>query len=89
MTASNGLDVSGHDALTNLALLALGGIVAIAGLLRIAGNVAAFVTGAEQPTGGLAAGIGVFAHRATPGPPSAPPGSTPMPIGPPSPSSSR
>lgn len=67
MTANNGLAVSGHDALTNLALLALGGIVAIAGVLRVAGNVAAFVTGAEQPTGGLAAGIGVFGLPGDPG----------------------
>ena len=42
MTANNGLDVSGNDALTNLALLALGGIVAVAGILRVAGNIAAF-----------------------------------------------
>ena len=67
MTANSGLDVSGHDALTNLALLALGGIVAIAGVLRVAGNVTAFVTGSEQPTGGLAAGIGVFGSPGEPG----------------------
>lgn len=67
MTANNGLDVSGHDALTNLALLGLGGVVAIAGVLRVAGNVAAFVTGAEQPTGGLAAGFGVFGSAGDPG----------------------
>ncbi len=67
MTANNGLDVSGHDALTNLALLALGGVVVIAGVLRVAGNVAAFVTGADLPTGGLAAGFGVFGSVGDPG----------------------
>lgn len=73
VSANNNLDVTGHDGLTNLALLALGAIVAIAGVLRVAGNLAAFVTGAEQPTGGLAAGLGVFG---TPGDPGAPLGST-------------
>ncbi|GAA1989966.1 TraM recognition domain-containing protein [Microbacterium pumilum] len=69
MSANNGLDVSGHDGLTNLALLALGAIVTIAGVLRVAGNLAALVTGTEQPTGGLAAGLGVFGAPGDPGVP--------------------
>lgn len=69
MSAHDSLDVSGHDGLTNLALLTLGAVVAIAGVLRVAGNLAAFVTGAEQPTGRLAAGLGVFGSPGDPGAP--------------------
>ncbi|PZU36313.1 MAG: type VI secretion protein [Microbacterium sp.] len=61
------MDVSGRDGLANLALLGLGAVIAIAGVLRVAGNLAAFVTGATQPTGGLAAGLGVFGSPADPG----------------------
>jgi type IV secretion system protein VirD4 len=67
MTAPHGVGVSGPDGLTNVALLALGGVVAIAGILRVGGNLAAFLTGAEQPTGGLAAGLGVFGSPTDPG----------------------
>lgn len=67
MTGSHGANVSGHDGLTNLALLALGAVIGIAGILRVSGNVAAFLSGAEQPTGGLAAGLGVFGSPADPG----------------------
>ncbi|MFE7844522.1 TraM recognition domain-containing protein [Microbacterium sp. NPDC057407] len=67
MTGSGGVNVSGRDGLTNLALLALVGVVAVAGVLRVAGNIAAFLSGAAQPTGGLAAGLGVFGSAADPG----------------------
>ena len=67
MTAPHGVGVSGPDGLTNVALLALGGAAAIAGILRVGGNLAAFLSGAEQPTGGLAAGLGVFGSPADPG----------------------
>ena len=67
MTGPPGVGVSGPDGLTNVALLALGGAVAIAGILRAGGNLAAFLSGAEQPTGGLAAGLGVFGSPADPG----------------------
>lgn len=67
MTGSHGVGVSGPDGLTNVALLALGGAAAIAGILRVGGNLAAFLSGAEQPTGGLAAGLGVFGSPADPG----------------------
>ncbi|MDW4572656.1 TraM recognition domain-containing protein [Microbacterium sp. M3] len=39
----------------------------MAAVLRVAGTIAAFVTGAKQPTGGLAAGLGVFGSPADPG----------------------
>ncbi|MFC0196764.1 type IV secretory system conjugative DNA transfer family protein [Microbacterium arthrosphaerae] len=67
MTGNLSLDASGRDGLANLALLALGAFVAIAAVLRVAGTIAAFVTGAKQPTGGLAAGLGVFGSPADPG----------------------
>jgi type IV secretory pathway TraG/TraD family ATPase VirD4 len=67
MTGPHGVGVSGPDGLTNVALLALGGAVAIAGILRVGGNLAAFLSGAEQPTGGLASGLGVFLSPADPG----------------------
>jgi type IV secretion system protein VirD4 len=67
MTGPHGVGVSGPDGLTNVALLALGGAIAIAGILRVGGNLAAFLSGAEQPTGGLAAGLGVFGSPADPG----------------------
>lgn len=67
MNGGPDLDVSGRDGLANLALLGLGAVIAIAAVLRVAGNIAAFVTGAAQPAGGLAAGLGVFGTPAEPG----------------------
>ena len=55
------------DELTNLALGALIGAMVLAGALRLAGNVAAFLTGAEQPAAGLEAGFGVVFHADDPG----------------------
>ena len=55
------------DELTNLALGALIGAMVLAGALRLAGNVAAFLTGAAQPTAGLEAGFGVVFHADDPG----------------------
>ncbi len=57
------------DELTNLALGLLAAAAVLAALLRAAGSVAAWVTGADQPTGGIEAGLGVLAH---PGDPAAP-----------------
>ncbi|SFI30540.1 MULTISPECIES: type IV secretory system conjugative DNA transfer family protein [Microbacterium] len=74
MTGPHGVGVSGPDGLTNVALLALGGAVAIAGILRVGGNLAAFLSGAAQPTGGLAAGLGVFGSPTDPGAPLGSPG---------------
>lgn len=67
MTGPRGVDVAGHEGLTNLALLALSGAIAIAGILRVGGNLAALLSGAEQPTGGLASGFGVFGSPTNPG----------------------
>jgi type IV secretory pathway TraG/TraD family ATPase VirD4 len=55
------------DELTNLALGALAAGVILAAVLRGAGTVAAWVTGDRQPAGGVAAGLGVLAHPASPG----------------------
>lgn len=55
------------DELTNLALGTLIGAMVLAGALRLAGNVAAFLTGAAQPTAGLEAGFGVVFHADDPG----------------------
>ncbi len=55
------------DELTNLALGALIGAMVLAGALRLAGNVAAFLTGAPQPTAGLEAGFWVVFHGDDPG----------------------
>lgn len=55
------------DELTNLALGALIGAMVLAGALRLAGNVTAFLTGAAQPTAGLEAGLGVVFHADDPG----------------------
>lgn len=54
------------DELTNILL---GGFLAVAGLtvlLRGAGSVAAWVTGAGQPRGGIEAGVGVFTNPGDP-----------------------
>lgn len=55
------------DELTNLALGALIGAMVLTGALRLAGNAAAFLTGAPQPTAGLEAGFGVAFHADDPG----------------------
>lgn len=50
------------DELANFGIIAL-----IAVLLRVAGTVTAWVTGAVQPAGGVEAGLGVLLHPADPG----------------------
>lgn len=57
------------DSLTNLALTGLSAIVALAGVLGLAGTIAAVLTGHAQPTGGPEAGLGVLVHPADPGRP--------------------
>lgn len=56
-----------RDGLTNLALGGLIGAAVFAVLLRVSGSVAAWLSGAQQPTGGLEAGIGVLFHADEPG----------------------
>ena len=55
------------DELTNLILIAVGGLLGVAFILRAAGSVAAFLTGTPQPTAGAAGGVAVFFNPADPG----------------------
>lgn len=54
------------DELTNIALAGIGGVIAVALLLRAAGTIAAFLTGAGQPDAGIAAGVGVLFNPGDP-----------------------
>ncbi|QCX27734.1 TraM recognition domain-containing protein [Nocardioides jishulii] len=56
------------DGLTNATLIAIFGVFVLAIMLRAAGSMAAFATGSEQPSEGLAAGLRVVAQPRTPGP---------------------
>lgn len=55
------------DELANFGIIALIAAAVIAVLLRVAGTVTAWVTGAVQPAGGIEAGLGVLLHPADPG----------------------
>ena len=55
------------DELANFGIIALIAAAVIAILLRVAGTVTAWVTGAVQPAGGVEAGLGVLLHPADPG----------------------
>lgn len=55
------------DELANFGIIALIAAAVIAVLLRVAGTVTAWVTGAVQPAGGAEAGLGVLLHPADPG----------------------
>jgi len=55
------------DELANLGIIALIAAAVLGVLLRVAGTVAAWVTGITQPTGGVEAGLGVLVHPADPG----------------------
>ena len=55
------------DELANLGIIALIAAAVFGVLLRVAGTVAAWVTGITQPTGGVEAGLGVLVHPAAPG----------------------
>ena len=54
------------DELTNAAIIALIGVFAVALVLRGAGSVAAFLTGARQPSMGPASGVAVLFDPADP-----------------------
>lgn len=56
-----------NDIFINLALGLLVGAAAFTGLLRIAGSVAAFLSGLPEPTGGITSGLGVLATPTDPG----------------------
>lgn len=55
------------DELTNLILIAVGGLLGVAFILRLAGSVAAFLTGTPQPSAGAAGGVAVFFNPGDPG----------------------
>ncbi|GAB2447025.1 hypothetical protein GCM10027062_30680 [Nocardioides hungaricus] len=59
---SQGVD----DELVNLGLILIAAIGVVAAILRLAGTVAAFLSRAEQPTGGWDAGLRVLAHPTDP-----------------------
>ena len=54
------------DELSNLGIGFLIAAAILAGILRAAGSIAAFVTGADQPAGGIDAGLGVILHPGDP-----------------------
>ena len=54
------------DELTNLGIGILIGAALLAVILRGAGSVAAWITGASQPAGGIEAGLGVLLHPGDP-----------------------
>lgn len=56
-----------NDLFINLALGLLVAAAVFTGLLRVAGSVAAFLTGLPEPSGGFTSGISVFATPADPG----------------------
>ncbi|WP_022886119.1 type IV secretory system conjugative DNA transfer family protein [Glaciibacter superstes] len=58
-----------NDVVINLVLGALVAGAGFAGLLRLAGSVAAFLAGLPEPTGGIATGIAVLTNAADPGTP--------------------
>lgn len=62
------------DELTNLALGLLVAAAVLAAVLRGAGSVAAWISGADQPTGGVEAGLGVLLHPGDPAVPLGAPG---------------
>ena len=55
------------DELTNILLIAIGGLLGVAFVLRAAGSIAAFLTGTPQPTTGATGGVAVFFHPSDPG----------------------
>lgn len=66
------------DELTDLALAGLVATMLLAGMLRVAGNVTAWVTGVAQPTAGFEGGFGVMFHAAIPGTPLGAPNLNPV-----------
>ncbi len=67
-----------NDALVNFALGALVALVALGGVLRLAGSAAAFLTGLPEPSGNLTDGLGVLGSPADPGAAIGAPGLNPI-----------
>ncbi len=57
---------SGNDTAVNLGLGLITALGVLAGLLRAAGTIAAWITGVGRPAGSLGAGLAVLAHPARP-----------------------
>jgi type IV secretory pathway TraG/TraD family ATPase VirD4 len=57
---------SGNDTALNLGLAGIATAGVLAGLLRVAGCIAALITGTHQPSGSVGAGLAVLAHPAQP-----------------------
>lgn len=55
------------DELTNILMAGLIALFGLTLVLRAAGSIAAFLTGVEQPSAGIAGGIGVLTHPGDPG----------------------
>lgn len=55
------------DELTNILMAGLIALFGLTLVLRVAGSIAAFLTGIEQPSAGIAGGIGVLTHPGGPG----------------------
>lgn len=58
---------SGNDTAVNVALGGVAVLLVGAGLLRAAGSIAAWLSGAHRPAASVAAGLSVLAHPARPG----------------------
>ncbi|MCC6854793.1 MAG: type IV secretory system conjugative DNA transfer family protein [Microbacteriaceae bacterium] len=67
-----------EDLLASLGIGLLIGAAGLAGVLRVAGTIAAFLTGAPQPAGGIEAGLGVLLRPGDPGDPLGVPGLNPV-----------
>ena len=57
---------SGNDTAINLGLALIAVLGVVAGLLRAAGSIAAWITGSGKPAGSVGAGLAVLAHPAQP-----------------------
>lgn len=55
------------DELTNLGIILLVAAAFLAGILRVAASITAWITRTSQPTGGIETGLGVLLHPADPG----------------------
>lgn len=67
MTAPGRQTGSFGDELTNMLMAALIGLFGQTLILRVAGSIAAFLTGAAPPSAGIAVGVGVLTRPGNPG----------------------
>ena len=69
---------SGNDTAINLGLGLIAALGVVAGLLRAAGTIAAWLTGTHEPAGNFGAGLAVLAHPTRPAVPLRAPGLSPF-----------